>query len=393
MQMNKALWLCSWYPHPGDPYEGDFIQRHAKAVSVFIPTTVFYTSQAGTGINVNKDWHIEQQTDAVTENIIFFRYKKTGIKPVDKFIYNLKYFQSYKKAITEYVNGEGKPDIVHVHIPLKAGMIGRWINRKWGIPYIVSEHSAHYTTLSEDNFFAKSFFHRYNVKRVIKDAIAVTNVSEAGGKILKSLFGLTNARVIHNTVDTKLFYFGNRAVSKFRFIHVSTLADHQKNIEGILIAVSLLAKRRSDFEMVIVGPANNKLREKATSPVLAPVVSFTGEISYPEVALQMQQASALVLFSRYENFPCVIIEALCCGLPVISSDTGGIKEAVSEENGFLVQSENEEQLLEAMNRMMNEYHIYNRSKIATEASQLYSYHAIGKKFYELYREVIENKAG
>src|SRR5688572_1445060 len=169
--MNKILWLCSWYPHPGDPYEGDFIQRHAKALSAFVPVTVFYTSQAGPSQDVLKDQIIRQQTGPVDEKLIFFRFKKTGFRPFDTFIYNLRYYHSYKKAITEYIEKEGLPALVHVHIPLKAGNLARWIKRKWGIPYIVSEHSSHYIKGSHDDFLGKSFFHRSNVKRVFKKAI------------------------------------------------------------------------------------------------------------------------------------------------------------------------------------------------------------------------------
>ena len=389
--MNRVLWLCSWYPHPGDPFEGDFIQRHARAVSAFIPLTVFYTSQAGPDVAVNRDCQIEHQTEDVYERIMFFRHRRTGIKTIDKFIYNLRYFHAYKKAIREYIRKEGHPDIVHVHVPMKAGMIGRWINRTWNIPFIVSEHSAHYNEESDDNFYSKSSLHRYHVKRVLQEAAAVTNVSETVGHILKASFGLNAVRTIANTVNTTFFFYQQKATPRFRFIHVSTLASHQKNVEGMLNAVLLLATQRRDFEMVIVGPADDELKEKVVVMGLTPVISFTGEISYPEVALEMQQSSALVLFSRYENLPCVIIEALCCGLPVISSDTGGIKEAVNDSNGLLVQSENEKQLSEAMNTMMNDYDKYNRQRIALAATERYRYETIGRKFYELYNEVLNSK--
>ena len=35
MARKKILWLCSWYPNRTDPYDGDFIQRHARAASLF----------------------------------------------------------------------------------------------------------------------------------------------------------------------------------------------------------------------------------------------------------------------------------------------------------------------------------------------------------------------
>jgi len=270
-------------------------------------------------------------------------------------------------------------------------MIGRWINRTWKIPLIVSEHSAHYNSKSNDSFYSKSSLHRYNVKRILQEAAAVTNVSEAVGETLKSLFGLHTVRVIPNTVNTSFFYYQHKAIPKFRFIHVSTLVSHQKNVEGILNAVLLLGKQREDFEIVIVGPATDYLKEKIFAIGLTSIIRFTGEISYPDVALEMQQASALVLFSRYENLPCVVLEALCCGLPVISSDTGGIKEAVNETNGILVKSENEKQLAEAMNTMMNDYGKYNREKIAITATERYTYDAVGRKFYELYGDVLKAK--
>ena len=84
-------------------------------------------------------------------------------------------------------------------------------------------------------------------------------------------------------------------------------------------------------------------------------------------------------------------EAGCCGLPVIAADTGGINEAVNETNGILVESENEEQLTAALDRMMNEYGKFDRKEIADTARQLFSYETIGKQFYDLYNEVTRNK--
>ena len=117
------------------------------------------------------------------------------------------------------------------------------------------------------------------------------------------------------------------------------------------------------------------------------LIRFTGEIPYREVARQMQQASAFVLFSRYENFPCVVVEALCCGLPVIAADTGGTREAINPSNGVLVTSENDEQLASAMQTMMQGYEKYERRKIAEDAAALYNFDRIGEEFLKVYRQV------
>lgn len=385
----KVLWLASWYPNQISPYEGDFVQRHARAVTAYSKVTVVYLSQAGETLNIYNTQFLEEEKDSVVEKIVFFKFIKTGLKWFDKVKYNIIYYKTYKKLITEYIKTHGRPDIVHVHVPMKAGMIALWMKRRWRIPYIVSEHSSLYNRFSPGNFHQRGFMYRHNVKRVFNKADAVTNVSAVVGDKLKMLFGLVEVKVIHNTVNTFLFNYRKHTLHKFRFIHVSTLT-HQKNVEGILNAVKGLSKLRQDFELVIVGPIGPELVKMIATLNVTSLVICTGEISYPEVASQMQNASAFVLFSRHENFPCVIIEALCCGLPCITTNVGGVREAVNNGNGIIVESESEGQLIEAMAEMMNEYHRFDRLKIAEDAQEKFSYSTIGKQFYELYREIVKH---
>ena len=385
----KVLWLASWYPNQISPFEGDFIQRHARAVTAYSKITVVYVSQSGETLNIDNTQFAEQEKDNVVEKVVFFKFKKTGVKWFDKIKYNIIFYKTYKKLITEYIKINGRPDIVHVHVPMKAGIIALWMKRRWQIPYIVSEHSSLYNRFSPGNFHQRSFIYRHNVKKVFNNAEAVTNVSAVVGDKLKVLFDLSEVKVIHNTVNTFLFNYQKHTPHKFRFIHVSTLT-HQKNVEGILTAVKSLSKLRQDFELVIVGPIGPELIKMIATLNITPLVTYTGEISYPEVASQMQKASAFVLFSRHENFPCVIVEALCCGLPCIATNVGGVREAVNNDNGILIQSESEGELIQAMGKMMTEYHSFDRSKIAREAQKKFSYSTIGKQFYELYTEILKN---
>jgi len=391
MMTKKILWLTSWYPNHISPYEGDFIQRHARAVTTYTRIIVFYMSQAGEAVDVNESQFIEHEKEGVIEKIFFFKFKKTGFKWVDKLRYNISYYKTYKKAIKDYIHHTGEPDFVHVHVPMKAGMIALWIKRRWKIPYIVSEHSSLYNNSSVDSFYKKSLLHRRSVKKIFRNAIAVTNVSANVAGVIKDLFHLSFVKVIYNTVNTSLFNYKNFDPVKFRFIHVSTLTP-QKNVEGILNAVKNLSKQRKNFELVIVGPISSELVKLIDQLELSSFVSYTGEITYAEVAVQMQNASAFIMFSRHENFPCVIIEALCCGLPCIATNVGGVPEAINESNGILVESEIEQQLYEAMNKMMDYYSEFDKEKIAIEAQQKYNYATIGKHFYDLYEEILAKQS-
>lgn len=383
----KVIWLASWYPNKIIPLEGDFIQRHARAVSAYIPITVIYVAQYGEKVPIREDKIEKRESNNLTEIVIYFRFSATGFSILDKAIYNWKYYSVYKKYIKQFFFEHGTPDLVHVHVPMKAGIIAQWIKRKWNIPYIVSEHSATYVKGAADAFNNRSVYFRKAVSSIFKKASQVTSVSNHDGNILLHKFSLNKVSVIHNVVDTNYFFLKPYIPSKFRFIHISVM-NYQKNAEGILNACALLKNVHANWEIEFIGqnPSSEILR-KIHDLQLDENIIFSGEMSNIEVAEHMKKASALVLFSRYENFPCVIIEALCCGLPVIATNVGGIPEAVNEANGIIVPSENEDALASAMYNMVTQYSMYNRNEIADEARNKYAYQKIGKQFFELYKEL------
>ena len=93
------------------------------------------------------------------------------------------------------------------------------------------------------------------------------------------------------------------------------------------------------------------------------------------------------MFSRFENLPCVILEALCCGLPVISSRVGGIAEVIDERNGILVESENVDQLADAMQQLVDNHALYNGQTISSDAIARFNYDTVGAQYLSLYKEI------
>ena len=141
----------------------------------------------------------------------------------------------------------------------------------------------------------------------------------------------------------------------------------------------------------MVGTAPPYLKDKAIRLGLSNFIIWTGEITHEQVAKEMTKSSALVMFSTYENQPCVILEALCCGLPVISTDVGGISEVITADNGMLVISKNESQLLLVMIDMMENYKSYDRIQISETAKEKYNYKTIGKIISALYNPYMKGQ--
>ena len=102
----------------------------------------------------------------------------------------------------------------------------------------------------------------------------------------------------------------------------------------------------------------------------------------------MRECDALVLFSQVENAPCVISEALCCGLPVIATRTGGIPEMLNGSNGVLVEPGDETAMKTALLDLKKTYNRYNRAVISSHASSIYSYETVGKELAVLYNQVV-----
>ena len=67
-------------------------------------------------------------------------------------------------------------------------------------------------------------------------------------------------------------------------------------------------------------------------------IVFHGTLEAKEIAALLKEADLFVLTSRFENLPCVLIESISAGVPIVSTNVGGIKEIVHPAYGQLVPS-------------------------------------------------------
>jgi glycosyltransferase involved in cell wall biosynthesis len=389
--MNKnILWLASWYPSALAPYDGDFIQRHAQAVARFQKITVIYIKKDEDGVLTKDIKTFSAVHNNLNELIVFYHPVKTGLRFLNRLLSSIKYKKVYREVLKKYIREKGKPDLVHVHVALKAGIQALFLKGKLRVPYIVTEHWTGYHKAAKINIYNSGFLFRKYTEKVLSNASLFLPVTKKLGEVINNSITKIPYEVTGNVVDTGLFYYKPRFIPKFRFIHASSL-NYQKNPEGIIRSVKQLAEEGLNFELIIIGSITKELIDLADSLSLTgKYIIFRSSISYAEVAKEMQDASSLVLFSRIENVPCIISEALCCGLPIISSDVGGIHEIVNESNGILVESENEDQLTCAMKEMIIKFNSYNKIEIAKKASNEFSYETIGKKISGIYKKMLDS---
>lgn len=158
--------------------------------------------------------------------------------------------------------------------------------------------------------------------------------------------------VIYNGIDPAIFHTVDRDEARQRLglppepailLFVGNLLP-VKNPLFLLRAHAALNERRAEgglsparLQLIGKGPMEPMLRREASRLGTSDFVDFLGQLPPREVALHMNAADALCLSSLNEGFPNVLLEAMACGLPIVSTDVGGIREKISEPaNGRLV---------------------------------------------------------
>lgn len=280
-----------------------------------------------------------------------------------------------------------KPDIIHVHILTRLGIIALWRKIVRGTPYIITEHWSRY--LPGNDF--SGFLRKKLTKIVVKRASIVTTVTENLAKAMQN-HGLKNSDyiVLPNVVDTNQFKIKPHKNEIPKIIHISCFEDKSKNISGLLESLKLLDDKNVSFQAVLIGDGMDfdLIKQKAASLGLNGKVIFTGLLQGEELVNTMSSGDFLVLSSNYETQGVVLLEAFACGIPVVSTNVGGIPEIANESNSILVPPHDPEKLADAMHKMINKHREYNANTLRNNIIDKFSTQSVGKLLDDIYTNTI-----
>jgi len=379
----NVLFLSSWYPNRTSVNNGNFVARHAQAISKYCNVFVIHIT---TDDSIDRIEFTEEVINNVTTFIIYIPPCNCKVSLFEKLWKLQKVKKLYFKAFEKLQNRYGKIDLIHANIIFPISIIASALKRKYNIPVIITEHSSRYLLQNQHKL---TFIEKYITRKNAKEASVICPVSDNLRSSIESFGIKENFEVIPNCVDEQLFKEKTSRSGKIRLLHISSLSENVKNISGILDSILLLKAIRDDFSMTIVGDANIiSTKEMITKLRLDKIVIVKEEKTIEEIAQIMMCHDIFVLFSHYENLPCVIAESHVCGVPVISSDVGGINEMIDVKNGILVPPNNIEIFVDELNNMMNNLSYYNSSEIREKSIERYSYDVVGKQYYQLYKSII-----
>lgn len=239
------------------------------------------------------------------------------------------------RLVDDYIKQEGQPDVIHAHNTLCAGLVASAVQTRYQIPFVITEHSSQFIETTNSDA---------NVSQVVAAALATAGVvtgvsSDFVEKIKRQSWSRgIDSEVFPNLLDP--FFEAKKIEIKdgcvdHTFLSVGSLIP-LKNYELTLSALRRPELARATLAIAGEGPDEGRLRTLVNDTGLTDRVQFLGRLNRDQLFDKMMEGGVLVHASRTETFGVVLIEALACGMPVVSTKCGGPMDIVNSSNGELV---------------------------------------------------------
>lgn len=222
----------------------------------------------------------------------------------------------------------------------------------------------------------------------IKNLTIVTPSQWLANLVQKSFLNEYPVKVINNGIDLDIFRpkvgdFKKKfnLDGKFIILGVASVWDRRK---GLKYFVELADKVSNDEAVVLVG-----LSEKQISQIPKNIIGITRTNNVEELVDIYSSADVFVNPTLEDNFPTTNLEALACGTPVVTFDTGGSPESIDEISGSIVYEKDSISLYQTIQAIKNK-RIENISQYCTETAMKHYNKAIKfNEYIDLYRNKVK----
>ncbi len=295
-------------------------------------------------------------------------------------------------------------DLVHIHTPFVAHYAGVALGEQLGLPVVETYHT----------FFEEYLYHYVPLlpralTRLLARRMSVTQCRAVDALIVPSSqmlarlqsYGVTaRTEVLPTGLDLGRFRGGDGPAFRARYgidrarpllLHISRVA-HEKNIDFVLAAVSLVRRHIPDVLLVVAGegPALGHLRRLAGRLGLQQNVLFVAYLDRGTTLLDCYRAGdAFVFASRTETQGLVLLEALALGVPVVSTAIMGTADVLRGVRGALIAPDEVEGFAAVTTRVLQEPRLRAELAAAGPADAAsWSAPAMAERLAALYAELV-----
>jgi glycosyltransferase involved in cell wall biosynthesis len=207
-------------------------------------------------------------------------------------------------------------------------------------------------------------------------------------------FGL-HARAIFNTIETTMFRFRERRPLRPLFLSNRNLEAHY-GVDRVLRAFALIQESFPEARLTVAGDGSQRRPlEQLARELNLHNVKFTGQIEHEKVPALYDAADIYLNGSEIDNQPLSLLEAFACGLPVVTTNAGGIPDIVTHERtGLLVQRGDYKAMADGALRLLKDAELTRAiTAQALEECHKYGWDAVRGKWLGLYHELAHEGVG
>lgn len=385
----KILVIPSWHPTPEKPLRCNWILPHITALR-----------EAGHDVFVlHVDLDVVNEVKNITHENVNYRnikyiYHKHSVK-CNKY-YRTRFF--YKSVLDSYAEklqdlykeieeSWGKPDVIHAHVSLPAGYGAAKLGMKNIIPVVVTEH---YSGFESD----AKFWWRVGcfVKQMGSNIQGFYAVSPGFAKRIMATGLIEVSGTLPNPIDTDLFFpLEQKAESEFFRIVITGNLSKLKGVDILFQALSLLLGKLN-WSLTVLGDYQQKIkfRKWLDNPEFSKRVNLLGKISQKELVNIYSNSDLYIVASRVETANVSMLEAMACGIPVITTRCGAPETLINDSVAIVVPPEDPQAMAIAILTMSNSIEKYKKEQLREFVVCNYSKKSVVDKMITAYKNAIQS---
>jgi glycosyltransferase involved in cell wall biosynthesis len=334
-----------------------------------------------------------EQVDGVTIGTAYLNIPTRAASLVARLLFPLRVL--YSLSYIALLLRRGRPDVINLHFAGTATAYALMVAKLFKIPLIVSLHGSDVFILPEQY----ALYHRL-LTLALRHATALTASSPALLAYLCSHYAVETAKIdwMPNGLEATSFTSdrsttGEPAVEYRPYILAVARLVQLKAIDVAIRAFAQLRRKHPDHRFVIAGdgPEMASLQTLTVELQLQDSVVFLGLRPNDAIPALMVGCELLVLPSKSESFPLVLLEAMAAGRPIVATRVGGVPDAVVDgQCAILVPPEDPELLAGAMATLLDDAAM--RQKFGEfgrrRAQEMFSMERIGDQYVAIYRRSV-----